>query len=102
MVCRRSLLFKILLRRFVFLAVLSIMARVVKSAKAKGQLPSARARREAMARVMKSAKAKGPKAFPDAMRLRKLTPQAARVKPKAMKARKAMLSYEKQKSFRVH
>ena len=98
MVCRRSLLFKILLRRFVFLAVLSIMARVVKSAKAKGQLPSA----NAMARVMKSAKAKGPKAFPDAMRLRKLTPQAARVKPKAMKARKAMLSYEKQKSFRVH
>ena len=98
MVCRRSLLFKILLRRFVFLAVLSIMARLVKSAKAKGQLPSAKA----MARVMKSAKAKGPKAFPDAMRLRKLTPQAARVKPKAMKARKAMFSYEKQKSFRVH
>jgi hypothetical protein len=36
------------------------------------------------------------------MRLRKLTPQAARVKPKAMKARKAMFSYDKQKSFRVH
>ena len=96
MVCRRSLLFKILLRRFVFLAVLSIMARVVKSEKAKGPNTSIRAR------VMKSAKAKGPKAFPDAMRLRKLTPQAARVKPKAMKARKAMFSYEKQKSFRVH